>query len=76
MNKKYVLIGLIVAFALGGWAGDELRPQPERPVLKFLARAAKLGMWLLIVGEPAQSKDHSLQYAAPDSDHINHMRSL
>jgi hypothetical protein len=76
MNTKHVLIGLLLAFALGGWIGDELRPKPERPVLQFLARAARMGMWLLIVGEPAQSKDQAVQIAAPDSDHINHMRSL
>ena len=76
MNRKYVVIALVLAFVLGGWVGDELRPEPDRPVLKFLARAARMGMWLLIVGEPAQSKQQAVQIAAPNSDNIDHMRSL
>ena len=73
MNPKYVVLALVLAFAIGGWAGDEMRPEPDRPVLKFLAKAARLGMWLLIVGEPAP-KQQAVHAAAPD--HIDHMRSL
>ena len=70
-----IIAALVVAFLLGGWIGDEVRPKPQRPVLKFLGKAARLGLWLLVAesnepSEPQYAKTHF------DPDHIDHMRSL
>jgi hypothetical protein len=75
MNRTSVVLALVVAFLLGGWIGDEARPQPDRPVLRFLAKMARTGLWLMVVGEqPQQPQEYTR--AAPDADHVDHMRSL
>lgn len=74
MNRQTIVLALILAFALGGWIGDEAKPKPDRPVLKFLSQAARWGLWLLVVGEPAPEPQYSR--AAPTDDHIDHQRSL
>lgn len=75
MNRWTVVLALIVAFMLGGWIGDEARPQPERPVLKFLARVARTGLWLMVLGESPQPQPQYTR-TIPDDDHIDHARSL
>jgi hypothetical protein len=72
MSKQTLVLAVIIAFALGGWIGDEAKPQPERPVLKFLAKVAKWGLWIMVVGEPTPEP----QYTRSSPDHIDHQRSL
>lgn len=73
MNKQTIVLAVILAFALGGWIGDEAKPKPDRPVLKFLAKAARWGLWLMVVGEPAPEPP---QYTKASPDNIDHKRSL
>lgn len=73
MNYRVIIIAIIVAFLIGGYVGDELRPQPERPFLKFLARAAKVAMWVMIMEEPQPQR---YQAVSADADHVDHARSL
>lgn len=74
MNYRVIIIAVIVAFLIGGYVGDELRPQPERPFLKFLARAAKVAMWVMIMEEQPQPQRY--QAVSADADHVDHARSL
>lgn len=75
MNRQTIVLALILAFALGGWIGDESRQKPDRPVLKFLAKAARWGLWLMVVAEKAPASEP--QYTRSLSpDHIDHQRSL
>jgi hypothetical protein len=76
MNRQTIVLALIIAFALGGWSGDGVKPtpKPDRPVLKFISQAARWGLWLLVVGEPAPEPQYTR--AAPTDDHIDHQRSL
>jgi len=51
---KNVLV-IVAAIIIGGLAFQTLpapRAKPERPVLKFLARVAKLGLWVLVAQSP------------------------
>lgn len=75
MNYRVIIIAVIVAFLIGGYVGDELRPQPERPFLKFLARAAKVAMWVMIM-EEAPQQHQRYQAVSADADHVDHARSL
>jgi hypothetical protein len=75
MNRLAIVLALILAFALGGWIGDESRQQPDRPVLKFLAKAARWGLWLMVVGEPAPPQEPKYTRSL-SPDHIDHQRSL
>lgn len=60
-------ITLAVAIFAAGWmighqAGEAFLPwQPSgksRPVLKFLARLAKTGLWVMLAAEPPQPASH------------------
>jgi NADH:ubiquinone oxidoreductase subunit H len=76
MNSRLAIVAaLIVAFMLGGWIGDEFRPKPDRPVLRFLAKAARTAMWIMLV-ESATRETEYTRAAPPDPDHIDHARSL
>ena len=57
VDKNVVVI--VAAVVLGGLALQTLpapRPKPERPVLKFLAKVAKLGLWVLMAHSPSMPK--------------------
>ena len=59
---KNVLV-IVAAVVIGGLALQTLpapRAKPERPVLKFLAKVAKLGLWVLM----AQSAPSPRVFAA------------
>jgi hypothetical protein len=53
-TRVLIVACLIVAGGLVFQTLPAPRPKPERPVLKFLAKVAKLGLWLMVVrDEPA-----------------------
>lgn len=65
-NRK--LLAVALACVLVGWyAGsvgmtNPLIPsQPRRPLLAFLSKVAKTGLWIMLAAEqpPAQSPDHN-----------------
>ena len=67
-NSAFVIIA---AFALGFWASSSSSSPPspatDRPVLRWIARAAKSFLWIALVAEqpPAEQPDHRL-YQAPE----------
>jgi hypothetical protein len=71
------IVALCLALFVGGWllgqnAGGTMpwTPARDRPVLSFLARVAKTGLWLLVV-EPVP--DDLPEYASVvDHNNINH----
>lgn len=75
LDRRLVACGVAVFIAgwfLGQQAGGNLPWQPakNRPVLTFLARVAKTGLWLLVV-EPVP--DDLPEYASVvDHNNINH----
>jgi hypothetical protein len=62
---------IIAAFAIGFYASSCSSSQPtpatERPVLRWIARAAKSLLWVALVAEkpPAEQPDHRL-YQSPE----------
>lgn len=74
MTRSTVLAYVLCA-GLGWWLASSpaspVRPEPEpqRPVLSFLARFAKLGLWVMLAAEPAPQSQQQLVKAAPrDAD--------
>jgi hypothetical protein len=71
------LVAIAAALFVAGWfLGQQgqgafpWQPQKDRPVLRFLAKVAKTGLWLLVV-EPVP--DDLPEYASvTDHNHINH----
>lgn len=58
-----LVAGYLVASVPGFDPINPLNPRPQRPVLKFLARVAKLGLWVTVFAEPAPQPVEQ-QYAA------------
>lgn len=62
------LIALVAAVALGYWIAGTAQPQPprpDRPVLTWIARAAKSLLWVAVFAEPPRA-------AQPDSRLVQH----
>lgn len=72
-NRITLVLALAVAFLLGGWIGDETREKPQRPVLTWIARVARWGLWMMVV---ADEQPQPMPFKAIDADHIDHARSL
>jgi len=75
MNKKNLVIGLLVAFAIGSVVGEETRRQAQRPLLRWLGGAARLGLKLMVLGEQPAEEPTYMHMNVPE-DRIDHRRSL
>lgn len=68
MDRKQ-LATVVIAFAIGYWihSGTEApKPQPERPVLRWIVRAAKNLLWLAVLADPPPAaQDRQLVHAPP-----------
>jgi hypothetical protein len=65
---RYVLIA-VAAIVVGGVAFQNLpapNPKPERPVLKFIAKVAKLGLWLMFVHAPQTPRVFAAHSSQPE----------
>lgn len=67
--RPLVLAG-IAGIALGWFAATSpvspVKPAPERPVLRFLARVAKLGLWAMAFADPPPTATHRVVHARVD----------
>lgn len=76
-KKVGIVVAVIAALLIGNIVKEELFPsKPDRPVLKFLAKVARFGMWFLLIAEPQEAPPPAQQFGAVDADHVDHMRSL
>jgi len=68
---------ILVAVALSAavtWAAatsdlSPLKPQQDRPVLRLLARVARLGLWVAMFAEPQPAATDGLVYHAGYDEH-------
>lgn len=64
-DMKLLVMSGIAGIALGWFAATSdyspIKPAPERPVLRFLAKVAKIGLWALMFVEqpPRQQLVHA-----------------
>jgi hypothetical protein len=59
-----LVVGCLVSSVPGFDPLNPFSPKPQRPVIKFLARLAKLGLWVTVFAEPQPPQ----QYAARHTD--------
>lgn len=68
---RILVLSAIAGIALGWWAATSpaspVKPAPERPVLRFLARLAKLGLYVMWVAEPPAERRYVV-HARVDAD--------
>jgi hypothetical protein len=75
MNKREiqsaVVVGL-VAVMLTRWAATSdyspVKPEPARPVLRFVQRLARLGLWAMMFAEPPPAEQAYVVHARVDAD--------
>lgn len=68
------IIVAVVAAAAVTWAAatsdlSPVKPKPDRPVLKLLARVARLGLWVAAFAEPQPASAEGLVYHAGYDEH-------
>ena len=64
-----IVVGCLVSTVPGFDPLNPFSPKPQRPVIKFLARLAKLGLWVTVFAEPQpQPLPPEQQYAARHCD--------
>lgn len=71
MDRK-TLAAVAVAFAIGYWMSHQSAPEPkpDRPVLRWVVRAAKNLLWLAVLADPPPvvKHDQHLVHAPPVGD--------
>jgi hypothetical protein len=79
---RSTLFAIIAAFAVGYWAASETQPRPpDRPVLSWIARAAKTLLWVAAFAEQPPADRHDariVQHAIGEDGYpvIDHGRGL
>lgn len=78
LSKQRLAAFILIAAAVGGAAGYHLAPPArERPLLKLLQKALKLGGFIWFFSEDEPMPRPHITHAAPASaDHIDHRRAL
>jgi hypothetical protein len=76
--QSALVVGL-VAVMLTWWAATSdyspVKPEPQRPVLRFVQRLARLGLWAMMFAEPPPEQPQYVVHARVDEDGhrvINH----
>lgn len=72
INRSTLLV-LVIVFAAGWWTSSRPAPTPtppDRPVLRWLARAAKSLLWIAVFAEPAPPEAPRVVHARVDRDGI------
>jgi hypothetical protein len=73
MIDRKTLLAMIAAIAVGYWlagSSSSTPPAQDRPVLRWVAKAAKFFLWVSLVAEqpPAQGAERQLVHAPPIGD--------
>jgi len=77
-KHKTLLIALLVAFALGSYCANSTFIKPERPMLRAISTAARLGLKLLVFMDPPPAVEQSIQHQVGDDgfEVLNHAQAL
>ena len=68
-----VVIAATVGFLLGGQVqNNPFKPQKERPFLKFLAKVARLGLWVTAFADPPPASVNYALQRHPSNDYVSH----
>lgn len=69
---KRLVVAVVLAVAVTWCAATSdyspLKPRPERPVLRFIQRLARAGLWVMWCAEPAPQDADGLVYHAQAYD--------
>ena len=68
------LAGWLIGREVGdSWLPAPFAPQHDRPVLRFLAKVAKLGLWVMMAAEkPPQDEGSHYAHVKFTPDRVNH----
>lgn len=74
--KVFVVVALL-AFALGSYTANETGRRSERPMLRFISNAARLGLRLFVFMDPPPVEpSYQTRVGADGYQTLDHQRSL
>ena len=75
--KVFIVVALL-AFALGSYVANETGRRSERPVLRWISNAARLGLRLIVFMDPPPPVEPQYQTSIGDDGYrqLDHQRSL
>lgn len=76
--KVFIVVALL-AFALGSYVANETGRRSERPVLRWISNAARLGLRLLVFMDPPPAQAEQQYQTCIGEDgyrQLDHQRSL
>jgi hypothetical protein len=87
IDPRLAVAACIVSMGLGWWMASSpyspVKPEKDRPVLRLLGKAAKLGLWVMWFAEPTPKKAqedphlvHHLHIGDDGYQKIDHGRSF
>ena len=67
-EHRQAIVAGVVCLAAGWWLASSpsspIRPEPERPVLRLLAKLARMGLWVMWCADPPPPQVSELVYHA------------
>lgn len=78
---KKTIAAVVLALAVGAWASSSVtvkpEPRPSRPVVSFLAKAARTALWIMLFADRQDRQECRPNMACDPGDGcIDHARSL
>lgn len=77
-DMKLLVLSGIAGIALGWFAATSdyspIKPEPDRPILRLLARVAKIGLWALMFAEQPPQQQQLVHARIDEHGHrvLNH----
>jgi len=77
-SAKALIVLALLSFALGSYVANETGRRSERPVLRWISNAARLGLRLLVFMDPPPPVEPQYQTSIGDDGYrqLDHKRSL
>ena len=67
-----LVVGYLVSTVPGFDPVNPFAPRPQRPVIQFLARLAKLGLWVTVFAEPQPQQQYAARHCDDNKSMICH----
>ena len=77
LNAKGYIVAALLCFALGSYCANGTLLKPERPILRAISNAARIGLRLMVFMEPPPPEDtYETKLGSDGYTELNHRGAL